>query len=106
MRQPSARIATPKSKAAQSPKKYSNNPTLNAILNETVGGVPSEDSIPAGISIPQSAIAENSALSGVANALNRDYRQLLKTVDKKASSARGGPLNFQAAGPVSFDQEP
>lgn len=101
----SIRTAAPKTAVTQPPKKYSNNPTLNAILNETVGGVPQEDSTPAGITIPPAALAENTALGDVANAMNRDYRQLLRAADKKASASRGGMLNFQTSIPSSFEQE-
>jgi hypothetical protein len=87
------------------PKKYSSNPTLNAILNETVGGVPPEDAASVGVSIPKEVLTENSALAGVANAMNRDYRQLLKATDKKAKASRGGALNFQMSAPTNFDQE-
>jgi hypothetical protein len=87
------------------PKKYSNNPTLNAILNETVGGIPSEDVATVGVSIPKEVLTENSALVGVANAMSRDYRQLLRATDKKAKASRGGALNFQSPVPTNFDQE-
>jgi hypothetical protein len=88
------------------PKKFSNNPALNAILNETVGGVPPEETATPGVIIPKEMINENAALAGVAQAMNRDYRQLIRAADKKAAATRGSSINFQAPVPTSFDQEP
>lgn len=100
-----SKTQTVRTVAKPEPKKYSNNPTLNAILNETVGGVPQEEATEAGVSIPKEVLAENSALTGVANAMNRDYRQLLKATAQKANASRGGALNFQSQIPTSFEQE-
>lgn len=86
------------------PRKYSINPTINAVLNETIGGVPSEEDTPVGVTIPKEVLAENSAVAGVANALNRDYRQLLRATDKKVAASRGGPLNFTASVSSDFNQ--
>ena len=95
--------------ATESPrpiKKYSNNPVLNAILNETSGGVPPENGGP-GVSadlsklgfrgevpsttetvadtmlshIPKEVIAENKEIQAVAGAFTRDYRSLIKAAD-------------------------
>lgn len=85
-------------------KKFSNNPALNAILNETVGGVPPEDSVTVGIT-PE-LLSENAATAAVATALKRDYRQLIRAADKKAAATRGGSaLNFQSTVPTTFDQD-
>jgi len=102
---PTARPTVKKSPQPTASKKYSSNPTLNAILNETVGGIPSEDVATVGVSIPKEVLTENSALVGVANAMSRDYRQLLRATDKKAKASRGGALNFQSPVPTNFDQE-
>ena len=100
---PAARPAAKKSSPPTAPKKYSNNPALNVILNETVGGVPPEDDV--GVTIPQEVLSENAAVASVASAMNRDYRQLLKAADKAVKASRGGPLNFQMSIPTNFDQE-
>lgn len=99
-------VQKPVARAPQQPKKYSSNPTLNAILNETQGGIPPEDSVTAGVTIPPEVLSENTALAGVANAMKRDYRQLIRAADKKAAASRGGPLNFQTSIPTTFEQEP
>jgi hypothetical protein len=75
-------------------KKFSNNPILNQILNETQGGVPQEGA-DTGVSVqdlvantPKEVLSENVAVQSVANALTRDYRSLLKAVDEKAKKNR------------------
>ena len=78
-------------------KKYTSNETLNKILNETVGGVPKEGSFvgysspiqPSGInSILNESLEEvptpvNKEQSKVLGIMNRDFRSLMKAVDKK-----------------------
>lgn len=77
---------------APTPKMYSKNPILNQVLNETVGGVPVEESTPSAIdtlqSLPKEVLAENKDVAAVANALTRDYSKLLKAVDAKAKAKR------------------
>lgn len=77
--------------------KYTKNDALNKVLNETVGGVPREgsfvglmggdfDSKPLEqineVKVPETA---PEPVKNVVNAMNRDYRSLLKAVDKKRS---------------------
>ena len=88
-------------------KKYTNNEALNAVLNETVGGVPSEGSyvglmgalrseslgganINESVQIPQQITPVNEEQAKVLNVINRDFRKLLKAVDKKKTSGLGG----------------
>jgi hypothetical protein len=64
------------------------------VLNETVGGVPTEEqtSTPSAIDViktlPKETLNENKEVAAVANALTRDYSKLLKAVDAKAKSKR------------------
>jgi len=88
-------------------KKYTNNEALNAVLNETVGGVPREGSyvglmgalrseslgganINESVQIPQQITPVNEEQAKVLNVINRDFRKLLKAVDKKKTSGLGG----------------
>ncbi len=83
-----------KQPSAQAPKMFTNNPILNQVLNETVGGVPLEEtfSAPTAIdtlqSLPKEVLSENKEVAAVANALTRDYSKLLKAVDAKAKAQR------------------
>lgn len=83
-----------KKPAAQAPKTFTSNPILNQVLNETVGGVPLEESVTAPTAIdtlknlPKEVLAENKEVAAVANALTRDYSKLLKAVEAKAKSNR------------------
>ena len=76
--------------------KYSNNPMLNEILNQTTGGVPQEGSMVSMMGgygnstqevITETKVPENAPapVKGVYSAINRDYRALLKAVDSKKS---------------------
>lgn len=84
-------------------KKYTNNDVLNAVLNETVGGVPKEGSyvglmgslqsesskgviINESVNIPPPITPVNEEQSKVLNVINRDFRKLMKAVDKKKTS--------------------
>lgn len=87
-------------------KKYSNNPVLNAVLNETQGGVPQENSY--GVQLPAAAfkqsthdipiVTNNPVLNETTKAqaelgVFKDYRKLLKAVDtKKKSRFSGGSV--------------
>jgi len=90
-------------------KKYTNNDALNAVLNETVGGVPREGAyvglmgalqseassginINESVQMPQQITPVNEEQSKVLNVINRDFRKLMKAVDKKKSSGVGGGL--------------
>ncbi len=75
-------------------KKFSTNPILNQVLNETQGGVPQEGA-DTGVSVqdlfantPKEVLSENAEVQGVANALTRDYRSLLKAIDEKSKKHR------------------
>ncbi len=88
-------------------KKYTNNDVLNAVLNETVGGVPREGSyvglmgslqseavgglnINESVNIPPQITPVNEEQSKVLNVINRDFRKLMKAVDKKKTSGMSG----------------
>lgn len=75
--------------------KYTNNPLLNDILNQTTGGVPQEGGMVSmmggyGGGASQEVITEAKApenapepVKSVYSAMNRDYRSLMKAVSKK-----------------------
>lgn len=89
-------------------KKYTNNDVLNAVLNETVGGLPREGAYVGlmgtlqseasnGVHINESVNVQqitpvNEEQSKVLNVINRDFRKLMKAVDKKKTSGIGGNL--------------
>jgi hypothetical protein len=86
-------------KAPQAPsqpkekKKYSTNPILNDILNETSGGIPTEQQVLASAPdltahIPEKMLTENTEVQGVVKALGRDYRALIRAADEKAKKNR------------------
>lgn len=67
-------------------QKFSSNPVLNQILNETRGGIPTETPDMGGqVSILETldSLPQTEEVQGVANALTKDYRSLLKAMDKK-----------------------
>ena len=74
------------------PKVFTKNPLLNQVLNETVGGIPTEEqtSTPSAIDViktlPKEALNENKEVAAVANALTRDYSKLIKAADAKAKA--------------------
>ena len=82
--------------------KYTSNDVLNQVLNETTGGVPQEGtsvSYDGGLSgqidstadiISESVQDKNvpEPIKGVASAMTRDYRDLMKAVDKKVANKR------------------
>jgi len=74
--------------------KYSNNPMLNEILNQTTGGVPQEGSMVRMMGgygggtqevITETKVPENAPepVKSVYSAINRDYRSLMKAVNNK-----------------------
>ena len=75
--------------------KYTNNPMLNDILNQTTGGVPQEGSMVGMIGgyggggsdqiITETKVPENASepVKSVYSAVNRDYRSLMVAVNKK-----------------------
>lgn len=89
-------------------KKYTNNDVLNAVLNETVGGLPREGAYVGlmgslqseasnGVHINESVNVQqitpvNEEQSKVLNVINRDFRKLMKAVDKKKKSGIDGNL--------------
>ncbi len=103
-------------------RKFSSNPILNQVLNETQGGIPPQEDGPAVLAempeapvpgqqvsilekikhIPKEQLTENKEIAGVLNVLNRDFRQVVRAVDKKASMV---PMpNFKMT-PGAFDQD-
>lgn len=94
-KRPNVNFESPiKQPPAQAPKTFTSNPILNAVLNETVGGVPleeettSQSAIDVIKSIPKEKLNENKEVAAVASALTRDYSKLLKAVDEKAKAKR------------------
>jgi hypothetical protein len=99
-------LTPPKPVVKQQVKKYSNNPVLNAVLNETQGGVPQENSY--GVQLPKAAfkqpshdipvVTNNPILNETTKAqaelgVFKDYRKLMKAVDtKKKSGFSGGSV--------------
>ena len=77
---------------AQPQRMYSKNPLLNQVLNETTGGVPTETTMQSSVDILQQLtpqqLNENKEVAAVANALKKDYRSLLKAMDKKINEKR------------------
>ena len=88
-------------------KKYSSNPVLNEILNQTVVKIPNEGSMAsldssfrsqsfAGMQInesveePQPVAPITEEQGKVMNVLNRDFRSLMKAVDKKKQNGSIG----------------
>lgn len=90
----------------QKPKKmvnYTSNPALNAILNETTGGIPQEGSMASmmggfgrgsseminetamPVVVPETAPAP---VKNVAAVINRDFRSLMKAIDKKIADKK------------------
>lgn len=90
----------------QKPKKmvnYTNNAALNAILNETTGGIPQEGSMASmmgsfsrndsemineaamPVVVPETA---SEPIKNIASIINRDYRSIMKAVDKKVSDRK------------------
>jgi len=78
--------------------KYTNNPMLNDILNQTTGGVPQEGGMVSTLGgyggstpevINETKVPTNATepVKSVYSALNRDYRSLMKAVDKKRVKA-------------------
>ena len=78
----------------QAPRTFSSNPILNQVLNETVGGIPNENSVSAPSALdtiqnlPREVLAENKDVAAVANAMTRDYSKLMRAIDAKAKSSR------------------
>lgn len=93
-RNPSVALDAPLKQApAQAPRIFSTNPALNAVLNETVGGLPLEaDTGPSAMdtiaNLPKQVLAENKEVAAVATALTRDYSQMMKAIDAKAKAKR------------------
>lgn len=78
--------SAPRPQSKKEVVKYTNNSVLNQVLNETVGGIPTERELEqpsiADVLTPEN-IGNSPELAAVGKALNRDYRSLLKAVDKK-----------------------
>jgi hypothetical protein len=76
--------------------KYTSNPMLNDILNQTTGGIPQEGGMvnmmggfggATQTTINETKVPENAPtpVKSVYSAMNRDYRSLMKAVDSKKS---------------------
>lgn len=76
--------------------KYTSNPMLNDILNQTTGGIPQEGGMvnmmggfggTTQTTINETKVPENAPapVKSVYSAMNRDYRSLMKAVDSKKS---------------------
>lgn len=104
-------------------KKYSNNPILNEVLNQTQGGVvpdmtdavqvpqPSfkQGAYPLSITEPSPAPALNeSTVAQAQHGVFKDYRKLMKAIEKKKSNGRQmsgfGPLSITGGIPTDFTQ--
>ena len=73
-------------KQAFSPKTFTSNPALNDLLNETAAGDTNLESTMASPTDPfgNSGILPTEAMPApVQNVVNRDYRDLMKAIDKK-----------------------
>ncbi len=81
-------------KPAKKYVKYTNNPMLNDILNQTTGGVPQEGGLVSMMGgygggtqsvITETKVPENAPepVKSVYSAMNRDYRSLMQAVNKK-----------------------
>ena len=65
---------------------YTNNPALNDLLNETASGDTNTESALASVNDPFSTsgvLPTENMPTGIANVVNRDYRSLMKAIDKK-----------------------
>lgn len=89
-RRPAVQLETPlRQPSANAPKLFKNDSPIGKILNETVGGIPSEEEVTEMTAVdslnnlPQEVLDKNPAVAAVAGALNRDYSKLLKAVEKK-----------------------
>ena len=94
-KKPSVAFEVPIKKApVQAPRTFSSNPIFNQVLNETVGGIPDENSVsePSVIdtikNLPKEVLAENKDVAAVASAMTRDYSKLMRAIDAKAKSSR------------------
>lgn len=110
--------AAPKPKQ---PKKFTNNPLLNQVLNETEGGVPQDVSFgaqmqrpnfkagsqPLNIQTPASPILNEETKAQAELGVFKDYRKLMKAIDvKKKQGAFGGGniggISIEAGVPSDF----
>lgn len=105
------------------PRKFTNNPLLNQVLNETQGGVPpdasygtqiqppnfKQSSFPLNIQQPtQSPILNEETKAQAQIGIFKDYRKLMKAVDnKKKQGAFGGGsvgnLSIEGGAPTDFN---
>ena len=103
--------AAPKPKQ---PKKFTNNPLLNQVLNETEGGVPQDVSFgsqiqqpnfkqgtqPLNIQAPASPILNETTKAQAELGVFKDYRKLMKAVDVKKKQ---GPFGGGSIGGLSIE---
>jgi hypothetical protein len=93
-RKPQVALDAPLRSEVKVPNIFSANSKFGSILNETRGGLPQDtvDDAPSAHdalrAIPQEVLNENRDVAAVANAMTRDYSQMLKTIDAKAKAKR------------------
>jgi hypothetical protein len=93
-RKPQVALDAPLRSEIKAPAIFSLSSKFGQILNETQGGVPQDDinATPSVIdtvkSIPKEVLNENRDVAAVANAMTRDYSQMLKAIDAKAKAKR------------------
>lgn len=93
-RKPQVALDAPLRSEVKIPNIFSANSKYGQILNETQGGVPQDsfDATPSVMdtlkTIPQEVLNENRDVAAVANAMTRDYSQMLKAIDAKAKAKR------------------
>jgi hypothetical protein len=86
----SSAVALTKNKREQ--RKYSTNPILNQVLNDTDGGIPVESAMPVAApsildtvqNIPENMLIENKEVAAVVNVLKRDFREVLRASQLKS----------------------
>ncbi len=96
-RGPLVSLESPLKAPPVSTKTFCSNPTLNAVLQQTVGGVPTQEEVDATgtpsvldtiNNLPQEVLNENADVAGVVSVMNKDFRSLVKAMDKAAARIR------------------
>jgi len=86
-------LSVPSKKVKKELKRYSKNEALNQVLNETVGGIPTEGSRVSGASKQTDLNGQEVDISSlpdhVSNALTRDYSKLLGAMETKKKQKMG-----------------
>lgn len=114
LKQEMAGTPVPVAPKPKQPKKFTNNPVLNQVLNETEGGVPQDVSFgaqmqrpnfkagsqPLNIQAPASPILNEETKAQAELGVFKDYRKLMKAVDVKKKQ---GPFGGGSIGGLSID---